>query len=246
MSSSATLSRAFLALALTTGCSLLGGKGSQQPKEEPKPTDTSKNENILEVTVDNTTDADICRLHIREDTLGDAYGWSTNMLNQHGNPKPIKASSKATIKVQFNKPLANPDVYALDCSDQPIMRVYDKPAFQSATGATWTIARADEGTIAAVQQERGIKASTHPMNREDRATSGGGSIEISLVNKCGSTVEYCHESSGSSASSVNGGSSKRLGVSAGDTIKLKSGGSCGQVVHTVSAGSNGQEVVLCK
>lgn len=66
------------------------------------------------------------------------------------------------------------------------------------------------------------------------------------MNKCGSTVENCHESTGSSVSTVNGGSSKRLSVNAGDTIKLESGGSCGQVVHTVSAGSNGQEVVLCK
>lgn len=245
MSISKTLGLGCAALTLVAGCSMLGIQSSPTaPTDEAAPAPTA--DDIVEVTVNNSTDADICRIHIRESALNDAYGWSTNQLAQRDNPKPIPAGSTATIKLQVVKPFDKPDLHALDCSGNTVMRVYDRPDFKNVAGASWTLSRADEGTIAAVQDARGIKKSVHPLARQDPAPSGGGIIEISLVNKCGNAIEYCHVSYASSPSSMDRSSSKRLNVKVGDTITLKNGSSCGSVVYTVTSSSSGQEVVICK
>lgn len=226
---------------LTAGCSLFNSTPTEPPPSQP-PTGPD----VYDFVVNNTTDVDICSLHIREDTLHHNRGWSSNELSRNGNPSMLPASKSTPIKVQIPTPLEKPDVRALDCAGNTVMQVYDKPEFRSAGGSTWTIARVDEGTIADARRARGIQVAASPTPSPAPPSSGGGIIEISLMNKCGSTVEYCHASYAKSPSSLNSGATQRITVKEGDTITRRSGSSCGEVVYTVSQSSNGQEVVLCK
>ena len=221
------LALTFTALTLVavtaSGCSLLGMGGSSSSAKKPEPAAPKPDSDpTVAINVQNDTGADICKLHIREDTLRDAYGWSTNQLNQWDNPKKLPAGATTTIRIAVNKPFQSPDLHAIDCSGKTVARVYDKPAFSSAAGSTWAIAAADEGTIAAVQQERGIKPSVHPLNRPDPTPSSSSAmIEIVLENKCGSTVSYCRDGIGKSESTLNGGASQRISVNDGDKIMNK-------------------------
>lgn len=250
------MNRSRIALTLTTisivaltatGCSILGigGSSSSSPKkpEPAAPKSSSFDDRTYEITVQNDTGADICRLHAREDALGDSYKWSTNILGQPENPEKIPAGSSIQIRVYAFKPFSKPDIHALDCSDKTLMRVYDKPAYASATGTTWTITTTDEGTIADMQASRGITPAPRPSMRSSSSSSSSGIIEIVLENKCGSTVGYCRDGVAKSESTLNSGASTRISVNDGDKIMSQG---CGSLLHTVSSASNGQTITLCK
>ncbi len=250
------MNRSRIALTLTTisivaltatGCSILGigGSSSSSPKKPepaaPKPDPALAK--TVEITVQNDTGADICRLHAREDALRDAYSWSTNHLTQWDNPEKIAAGSTAKVRIYVNKPFSKPDIHALDCSNKTLMRVYDNPAFANAPGTTWTIGTTDEGTVADVQAARGITPTKRYTMAGGSSSSSSGIIEIVLENKCGSTVGYCRDGVAKSESTLNSGASTRISVNDGDKIMSQG---CGSLLHTVSSASNGQTITLCK
>lgn len=242
-----TISTVTLAALTTTGCAILGigGTSSSSAKKPrpPAPKSSSFADRTYEITVQNDTGSDICRLHAREDALGDSYKWSTNILGQQENPEKIPAGTSIQIRVYAFKPFSKPDVHALGCADETLMRVYDKPAFASATGTTWTISTIDEGTIADMQAARGITPAPRPSMRSSSSSSSSGIIEVVLENKCGSTVGYCRDGVAKSESTLNSGSSTRIAVNDGDKIMSEG---CSSLIHTVSSASNGQTITLCK
>lgn len=233
---------------VATGCTnlstLLNEPTYKAPEVAPQ-TETGANRTGDKfVNITNSTDVTICALHVRMNSLHDAYAWSTNHLK---NGPTVTIAPGTTVRLDTYAKGDRPDVLAKDCAGNPVMRVYEKTAFAAVDGATWVIERKDEGARADVQKARGIKQKGMWTYQ-----SGGGSsiISVKLVNNCSTNVKYCRQtpSSGSSHGNayLSGNTSTSINVDAGDQITLVDGSTCGAAVFTVTAQSNGQEIVLCK
>lgn len=196
--------------------------GAKKPAAGPEPS-------TVEIT--NATEVPLCEVFALYDADSDKEGgWGQNHLETGKQLAPGEKLSIAIVKQS-----GNIDVLANDCDGKMIMRRYDYLYIDPGKNElAIEIPEEREPTYAAPSESGGTE-------------SAETEVYLYIKNDCSDKVEYCAlEPSGTqNMSDLGGGSQQQFEWEIGTEIKQRSGSSCGELIHTVTAEDKDQTIVIC-